>query len=469
MGARVHAFRDDALGDDDAVAIAARLRAREISVEEAVGAAIERAELVDPHLHAVRWQAYERALSRAGCWLDARPFSGVPMFIKDNLQTAGFPTTYGSRAFTPQVAKRDVAPVAQLKDQGFVVIGKSTTPELALSISTEFAELESTRNPWNTDYSTGGSSGGSAALVAAGVVPVGHANDGAGSIRIPAGANGLVGLKPSHARLLDQPGANLLPSRIAVEGFVTRSVRDTAHLLAAMERFRPNPKLRPVGLVRGSSGRRMRIGLVTGTLSGAPVDPESLAAVQATAETLVRLGHSVAEMGCPVDRRFVDDFRDYWAFFAAGLVADSKALHPRSFRIGMLEPYSKSVALAGVKQIHRWPGIFGRLRQVPKLYDANFEGFDAMLTPLLNHPPSPIGHFNPAVPFEQFFERVMAYVGFTPLQNAAGAPAIALPCGMTASGLPNSIQLAARRGDEKTLLELAYELEEAQSFPRINQ
>jgi amidase len=204
MNSTVHAFGDDALGELDAVGVAAWISSGEISQIEAVEAAIARVQRVNPHLNAVQVEAFDRALAYARADPKSGPFAGVPSFIKDNVDVSGLPTCYGSSAFTPHPAKHDGPPATQFLSQGFALLGKTTMPEYGLTASTEYADRPPTRNPWNTGHSAGASSGGSGALVGAGAVPIAHGNDGGGSIRIPAAVNGLVGLKTTRGRFLDQ-------------------------------------------------------------------------------------------------------------------------------------------------------------------------------------------------------------------------------------------------------------------------
>jgi len=243
---RIHAFGPDLLSDHDAVALAELVRRREVRPVELAEAAIARVEKVNGALNALQLANYERALADAA---KLRPgvFAGVPTFVKDNTDLRGLPTGYGSQAVPSVPAHENGAFARQFLSLGFTVLGKTTLPEFGFNSTTEYQGKPPTRNPWHTAYSCGGSSGGSAALVAAGVVPIAHANDGGGSIRIPAACCGLVGLKPSRARLVDGEMARTLPVKIIVEGVVTRTVRDTAHFLAGAEQYWRNAKLPPIG------------------------------------------------------------------------------------------------------------------------------------------------------------------------------------------------------------------------------
>lgn len=460
----VHVFRDDALGQLDAVGVADRIRSGEVSRREVLEAAIARVSEVDRRLHAVRVDCFDQARSARPM---AGPFSGVPSFIKDNTDVAGLPTTHGSAAFTQRPVGGSFASARQYLDQGFVLLGKSTMPELGLTASTEFVESPPTRNPWNPDISVGASSGGAAALVASGAVPIAHANDGGGSIRIPAAATGLVGLKYTRARTLDRPGVRSLPVNLVSEGALARSVRDVARFTAGMERSYRNPDLPPVGMVTGPADRRLRIGMPTTTVSGDPVDPAVDRLVRAAADALTDLGHHVEEIPNPIPPRFVDDFTLYWGMSAWLLVLSMKARRPRDIDMSRLDPVTKGLARMYRREAHRTVPALRRLRAATGIYDAAFTRFDVLLNPVLAHPVPPIGYFSPTMPFPEILERLTRYVQFTPLNNVGGGPGISLPFSRLGD-LPGAVHLSAPRGDDRRLLELAYEWEAAHPFPVIH-
>ena len=458
MAEQVHAYGDDALAQHDGIALAALIRSGELSGREVIEAALLRADKVDGELHAVQVLAADRALDAAA---RPGPFSGVPTFVKDNTDVAGLPTNHGSEAFTAPPAKKDAPLTRTLLSLGLVPLGKSRLPEFGFNASTEFMTQEPVRNPWSTGHSAGASSGGSAALVAAGVVPMAHANDGGGSIRIPAAACGLVGLKPTRGRFAAGPLERLLPVNIVGEGVVTRTVRDTAHFFAHAER--PRRSMAPVGLVEGPGAKRLRIGLVLDSVTGVRTDDETRAAVQATAELLTGMGHDVVEMAPPMDASFADDFVLYWGLLGfltsrltGRVVPELDATRFDALTLGLADYYRK----------HRRDtvGALRRLRASRVAYARAIAGYDAVLSPVLAHTTPEIGHLSPTHPFEELLQRLTEYVTFTPLNNAAGSPAISLPLGATAGGLPIGVHLMAAHGAERTLLELAYELEAAHPF-----
>ncbi|MCW2749286.1 MAG: amidase, partial [Aeromicrobium sp.] len=235
---RIHAFTDDALGDLDAVGVAAAISSGQISAREAAEAAIARVERVNPELNGVQLRDFERGLEHSD---HPAPgvFSGVPTFVKDNTDVEGLPSDQGSLAVKARPATANAPFTDQFLSAGFTVLGKSTMPEFGFNATTEYETLPPTRNPWNTNYSSGASSGGAAALVAAGAVPVAHANDGGGSIRIPAAACGLVGLKPTRGRVVPAAESAKMPVDVVSNGVVSRSVRDTAYFMAASQTYLP--------------------------------------------------------------------------------------------------------------------------------------------------------------------------------------------------------------------------------------
>ena len=456
---QVHAYGDDVLGDLDGIALAARIHDRDVSRREVLEAALARAERVAA-LCAVEVLDAARALSAAP---RPGPFSGVPTFVKDNTDVAGLPTGHGSEAFTPLPAKKDAPFSRTLLGLGLVPLGKSRLPEFGFNASTEFMTGEPVRNPWDPDHSAGASSGGSAALVAAGVVPLAHANDGGGSIRIPAAACGLVGLKPTRGRFPTSPLERLLPVNIVGEGVVTRSVRDTAHFFASAERA---SRLPPVGLVEGPGERRLRIGLVLDSVTGVRTDDETRTAVTATATLLEGLGHAVVPMQPPMDQQFADDFALYWGLLGYLMTR----LGTRAFRdLDAARLDALTIGLAGRyrAQARQTAGAIRRLRRSKIAYERALQGYDAVLCPVLAHTTPRIGHLSPQQGFEALFARLLEYVVFTPLNNASGSPAMAVPLGATADGLPIGVQLMGHIGAERTLLELAYELESAAPFRRL--
>lgn len=468
---RVHAFSDDALGDHDAVELAGLIRTGELSAAEVEAAAVARLGDVGRRLHAVAHEAYDaprRADSTDDDTADDTALRGVPTLLKDNTDLRGMPTNHGSEAIRARPAERDGRYTTQYLSTGMTVLGKSRMPEFGLNATTEFRSGPPTPNPWSTEHSVGASSGGSAAMVAAGAVPIAHANDGGGSIRIPAAAAGLVGLKPSRGRHIDGESARALPINMVSEGVVTRSVRDTAVFHAALERHWRNPALPPLGLVEGPARRRLRVAMIMESVTDAVVDVPTKAAVERTATLLEEQGHTVEPVPIPVEARFGDDFLTYWgmlAFLAGtlGRLTMDRSLDTTRLD-GLTDGLRREFTSGGWR---RTPGALHRLKRAALTYARVFDRHDVVLCPVVAGVTPPLGQLSPNVPFEDLVERLRRHVAFTPLQNITGTPAISLPMGLTEEGLPIGVQLASAYGDERTLLELGYALEEQAPWPRI--
>ena len=462
----IHAFQNDALGYDDATTLAGRLQRKEVSVRELTEAAIARAQQVDPLLNAVQLACYEQA-QQAATGPGNGVFAGIPTFIKDNLDIQGLPTQHGSLAFRAPPARRTNAFAKQLLAQGFVMLGKSRLPEFGFNASTEFATQPPTVNPWNPAYSCGASSGGAAALVAAGVVPIAHANDGGGSIRIPAAACGLVGMKPSRGRFVTGENVKILPLNIIAEGVVTRSVQDTAGFFVGMEKTWRNPQLPRIGEAVRPLEKRLRIGVARDSIVGPTRCADTLQALTQTTQLLESLGHQVEVIELGLDARFASDFTYYWGFLSFLL---SQLVTPL---LGSKRDSSQFEGLTiGLRRHFRQrlltlPAILWRLRKVFHQYQALFAEMDVLMSPVLAHKTPLLGHLSPAQPFDELLAKLIDYVSFTPLHNVGGAPAISLPLAQTAEGLPLGVMFSAPVGGEKVLLELALQLEAASSFARI--
>ncbi|RZL10218.1 MAG: amidase [Rubrivivax sp.] len=472
----IHAFRDDALGQLDATALAARISQGELSVREVTQAAIDRAEAVNPQLNAIVLRTYEEARLRAG-EADQKPgnlkgaFAGVPTFIKDNMDLAGLPSQHGTRIFKALQAGRDDPFNSQLLAQGFNVIGKSRLPEFGFNATTEYQDGTATHNPWHTGYSAGGSSGGSAALVAAGVVPLAHGNDGGGSIRIPAAACGLVGLKASRNRFVNSNQSKSLPLNLISDGVLSRTVRDTALFVAEAEKYFHHRKYPRVGLVEGPSPQRLRIGLSLAGVAGATVDDDTTQTVLRTARLLESAGHTMVPIQASLQQQHIDGFLLYWGFLSFGVAKFGRLLFKGTeWDMARYEGLSRALAETFQRRWHRIPSAVMTLRSFARVHEEHFAPFDAVLSPVVSHASPPLGFLSPQLPQELLLQRLTAYVGFTPMQNVLGTPAIALPMGMTsADRRPIGIQLAAAAGREAVLLSLAYELEAQVAFPRIEQ
>jgi len=462
---RVHAFADDALGDHDAVGLAAELAAGRVSPRELVDAAIARTEQVDPALNAVAYRAFDRARSKA-LHADSGFFSGVPSFLKDNVDVLGMPSQNGSDAFhdTPRRANGDFA--RMFFGTGLLALGKTQLSEYGFSAAAEHPRLGAVRNPWDPAYTAGASSSGSSALVAAGAVPLAHANDGGGSIRIPAACCGLVGLKPTRSRLAQDKFLREMPVRIISDGVVTRSVRDTAAFLREAEKVFRNPQLAPVGDVTRPSPKRLRVAVVTAA-AGRSASPEVRELTLKTAALLEGLGHRVEEIEAPVPDYFADDFILYWSMLAMVLVRTGRLAHRGDWDPDKLDNLTRGLARHCQRHLYRLPLAIARL-SASRMMSARFYGtYDVTLTPTLAHGTPLVGHLDPTQDYDTIMGRLMDWVSFTPLHNATGDPAVSLPLVRSVDGMPVGMMFGAGAGREATLLALAYELEQAQPFARI--
>lgn len=452
--------RDDALGTADVVDLLGALRRSDVSADELTDAALARS------------RDAQEALNPVVCWVDRpavrpgaeqAPLAGIPTFVKDSDDLAGLPTREGSRAVPDHPATEDSSMVALYRGLGVNVLGKSTMPEFGLTATTEPMLTGPTRNPWDPGRITGGSSGGSAALVASGAVPIAHANDGGGSIRIPAACCGLVGLKPSNGRLPVPEDSTNLPVQIVSQGVLTRSVRDTALFYAEVERAWPS-ELPPIGRVEGTSARRLRIGVIPEGLTG-PVSPEVAAATAATAELCAGLGHHVETTSLPVYDKFGRDFLRYWAALAFALRLGGPRLYGPNFDRELMEPFSVGLAEYFAVVAGGIPASIRRLRGFAGQYARYFDDFDVLLSPTVGYVPPEVGYLSPELDFRTHITRLLRFAGYTAVQNVAGTPGLSLPLGASATGVPIGLHFASALGDERTLLELAFELEAASPWP----
>jgi amidase len=464
----VHAFEDDALGELDAVALTDAIKSGRVTRAEAVEAAIARTEAVNPALNGLACQAFDQARAKAlERGSDGEFFAGVPTFVKDCVDVAGLPTMSGTDAWVPLRAATDSDCARLYLAAGLISLGKTQLPELGLAGSAEHPRLGSVRNPWNTDYTAGGSSSGSAALVAAGAVPIAHGNDGGGSVRIPASCNGLVGLKPSRDRLPLDDKPRLVPLRVLANGVLTRSVRDTAAFYREAERIWRHPTLPPIGDVRHPGTQRLRIAVVTRTAKR-ECSPELRELTLKSAELLEGLGHRVDYVETlPVSSSVTDDFVQYWALLAKWQVTTIERAFGDTFDRSRLNNLTLGLDRYARRNMHRLPVAIARLRSTRRRTAQFFGTYDAVLAPTLADETPRLGYLDPTADSQQIIDRGVSWNAFAPLQNVTGEPAISLPLAESASGMPVGMMLHADVGREARLLELAFELEEARPWTRI--
>jgi amidase len=459
--------------DLDATAQAELVRDGEVSTVELVDAAIARIESANPHLNAVIHERFERARKEAGDAV-AGPFRGVPFLVKDAVcHTAGDPFHCGMRALQQLgwTETEDSWLAARFRAAGFVFVGKTNTPELASSCTTEPLAYGPTRNPWDPTRSAGGSSGGSAAAVAAGMVPVAHGNDMGGSIRFPASMCGIVGLKPTRARTTLGPRFGEYWGPLTHEFVLTRSIRDTAAVLDAVSGMAvgdpytaPAPARRYVEEV-GAPIEPLRVGFRTVRRDGAPSHPDCTRAVEATARLLESLGHHVAED--PVTALDATCDSAFGTVFTVALAGDVARW---SARTGIdvrphLEPGNALLVDAGAQvDALRYVDALDAMSSWSRRLAAWWEDHDVLVLPTSPEPPVPLGDLAPDNPDPAVGIRMAELVTFTVPFDVTGQPAISLPLSWNDDGLPIGVQLVARYGREDVLIRLGAQLEAAQPW-----
>jgi amidase len=442
------------------------MRTGKVSSAELVDAAIAREQSVNPVLNGLAHEMFDRARAQAAT-RQGGYFDGVPTFIKDNVDVEGVPTMNGTDAWDPQPPAGHGDFAKFFLATGLIPLGKTQLSEFGFSASAEHPRIGAVRNPWDTEYTAGASSSGSGAFVAAGVVPIAHANDGGGSIRIPAACNGLVGLKPSRGRLPLDKMSRQMPVRLVNDGVLTRSVRDTAAFYREAERIWRNRALAPIGAVTAPGRERLRIAVITRSLNR-DCSPEMRDHTLKTAALLEDLGHRVTHLDSnPIPATFADDFLVYWASLAMALVRTGKRTFGPSFDRERLDNLTLGLDRHATRNLHRLPVAITRLSRLRKVTERLYRDYDIMLMPTLAEETPRIGHLDPTADYQQVIDRLVDWVAFTPLQNATGEPAISLPLNESATGMPVGMMFSAPLGHERRLLELAFELEAAKPWPRI--
>ena len=458
----------------DGLGLAELVHRREVAVIEILEAAIERIERLNPQLNAVITKVYDAARAEARALDDQAPFAGVPFLLKDlGGAQAGVPLSAGSRFFAHAPAPVDAEIVKRHKRAGLMILGRTNTPEFGLSATTEPVAFGPTRNPWDPTRTAGGSSGGSAAAVAARMVPLAHASDGGGSIRIPASCCGLFGLKTTRNRNTLAPYAGESLAGCSVEHVVSRSVRDSAAALDATAGPAPGdpyfapPPARPFLEEVGTPPPRLRIALATEAFGGAPVHPDCVAAAREAARLCEELGHVVEEASPSFDTEGLDI--NYNRVFAVGAAANiqlraralGKELDPAEFeRVtwGMIEMGRAIGAPDYVMMVNRLHGIS---REIAPF----FETYDLLLTPTLAEPPVELGVLDMmSDDMAAYTERLWRFTPFTYPFNVTGQPAMSVPLSWNGAGLPIGVQFVGRYGDEATLFRLAGQLEQARPW-----
>ena len=480
----------------DATGLAELVQKKEVIPAEIADAAIARAEQVNPKINAVIHKMYEQARAAAVKKSGGEPFAGVPFLLKDISQhIEGEPMTSGSKVLRNTRAETDSEFVKRMRRTGVLFLGITNVPEFALMAVTEPESYGPTRNPWDTAYTPGGSSGGSAAAVASGIVPVAGANDGGGSIRIPAAFCGLFGLKPSRGRTPVGPFFGRAWQGASVQHVLSRSVRDSAYLLDLIKGYEPGAAFPPPPadadyrecVSRGPEGK-LKIAFTTHSPIGTGVHPQCVEAVTRAAEQLSSLGHSVEEKDAPVDgNKIAQSYMTlYFGEVAAELAFLEKVLGRRA-RFSDVEPATWMLGLLGevtsskelVLNLHEWDYAAFRM-------ESFFEDYDLYMTPTTADPPSQIGELAmkssevrlmkwvsrlnliKAVKKSGFVDdliiRSLKRTPFTQLANLTGQPAMSLPLHLTPQGLPLGVQFVAAKGREDLLYRLAGQLEQTDNW-----
>lgn len=449
------------IGMLDAHDQAALLARGELKASDLVEAAIMRIELLDGQLAALSHRAFSPARERAKRLDLAGALAGVPYLLKDSMEYPGMPTLAGSRSRRGVLAD-SAYPFAQCFDrQGLIPLGKSAMPEFGLMGTTEpLLASEPTRNPWAPERSPGGSSGGAAAAVAAGLVPLAHGSDGAGSIRIPAACCGIVGLKPGRGAVLRARPRHALDDLMVADSLMSRSVRDTAWAFAAAH---PQPGR---VMVSGPSGKRLRIALVESNLYGNQPEQEVRAAVRKTMALCETLGHRVDVVPQPTDgAACMTALLTLWAHLAGDAVDAVRPTLGGCRLEDALEPWTRNLAeWAGRLPVEALEHAYAQLAALPGQLAVFHQNYDVVLSPTLRTPAPLLGTYAPDCAFEALRDGMFDWMGYTPLQNLAGTPAISLPLHWSRDGLPVGVMFAADRGQEDRLLGLAYELEQAEPW-----
>jgi len=458
----------------DGLGLAELVRRKQVSAAEVLEAAMAAVEARNHEVNAVVCRLYDQARAAIAAGLPAGPFTGVPYLLKDlGAHYQGAVTSYGGVLFKDNVVDHDSEITIRLKRAGLVVFGKTNTPELGLASSTEPRLFGPTRNPWQLGHSAGGSSGGSAAAVASGMAPMAHATDGGGSIRIPASACGLFGLKPTRARNPLGPDQGEGWGGASVGHAVTWSVRDSAALLDATsgpdlgDPYWAPPPARPFLEEVGRDPGPLRIAITTRPWNGQAVDPECAAAAQAAARLCERLGHHVEEARPEVDARALGaaTLVIIGANLRAALEARAAALG-RELAEGDVERITWLRAIDGhVARAADYARAVGVMHRTGRVVAPFFARHDVLLTPTMCRPPHPLGVIDmmtsdPAA----YGQAVLGTIAFTSLWNACGNPAMSVPLGTSQGGLPLGVQFVGRFGDEATLFRLAAQLEAAEPW-----
>jgi len=481
--------------DHDALALADLVRRREVSPRELVAESIARIERHNPALNAVVHPMFDAAVKAADGPLPQGPFTGVPFLLKDLLAWyEGEPITSGSRLYRGFRAPHDSEVVKRYRQAGVVVVGKTNTPELGITPFTESTFLGPARNPWNPAYTTGGSSGGSGAAVASGMVPMAAGGDGGGSLRIPASCCGVFGMKPTRGRVPWGPDQGELWRGAVVEGVISRSVRDSAAMLDAISGpdvgapYWAEPPERPYAREVGAPPGKLRIAFTDSPMLGHTVHEDCKVALRDAVTLLESLGHECVEAAPPLEREPFN--RAFLVMVCAEIKADlndAAALIGRSVARDDVEFATWALSLlAGSVSAGEYASSMRVLQRAARRIGAFHEAYDVWLTPTLAMPPFIIGALQPPPgearllralgalraggllyrmgAVDQAADKVFDFIPYTPIANMTGQPAMSVPLSWNAAQLPIGVHFTAKFGDEATLFRLAAQLELARPW-----
>jgi amidase len=464
------------LSSYDALGLAELIKTKQISPLELLDDVIRRVERVNPKINAVITKNLdiERVRDHVRNYRGEGIFAGAPVMLKNLQQYKDGNIDSGSRLFARAIQKlgnlnRENSPLIDAMERsGMIIAGITSSPELGLIDTTEPILHGATRSPWNLNHTAGGSSGGTAAAIAAGIVPLAHGNDGGGSIRIPACQCGVFGLKPTRSREIGNSGG-MGVLNIASNLCLSRTVRDSAAYLSVVE-TKNNPNLTPVGFVSGPAKKRLKIALAMNTLKGQKPHPEVEKATNSAASLCEKLGHKIEPVNLSVNgEEFIDAFIGFWSTSTISLESTAKKLLGDGTRLEeVLEPWT-----IGLIEFAKTRGPQNCVQKATQVFaetttaiEKLFQTYDVILSPVMTNPPFKIGWHDPRVEFKTLMQRVIDDVGYTPLHNACGTTAMSVPLYWTSDGLPVGSQFAAWRGGESTLLQLAYELEETRPWDK---
>jgi amidase/6-aminohexanoate-cyclic-dimer hydrolase len=457
----------------DAVGLAKLVRDKQLSPAELLDAAIERVESRNLVFNAVVNKLYDHGRRAIAAGLPDGPLKGVPFLLKDITLMTGAVTTFGARLFADAVADHDSEIVARYRRSGLVIFGKTNTPEFGLAPTTEPRLFGATKNPWNLAHSPGGSSGGAAAAVAAGMVPAAHGNDGGGSIRIPASACGLFGLKPTRARNPAGPDVGEGWGGQSVSHVISRSVRDSAALLDATagpdvgDPYWAPPPSRSFLDEVGADCERLRIAVCTEPWNGYPVHAECRDAVLASAKLCERLGHFVGEARPEIELTALRDAQ--YTIVAANtraLIEARAAALGRELQPDDVEKHTwRTASGARERSAADYARSITALHRAGRAVGRFFTRWDVLLTPTMCRPPLRLGELDTMSDDADGYVKVlMGTIAFTSLFNSAGTPAMSVPLAWTADGLPIGVHFAAGFGEEARLFRLGAQIEAAQPW-----